>query len=206
MKSASFLIVIALLGAGIFISRDSSTGPADRMEPHHVTTRIDTAPLCPWRDPAADQKTFFPTATSHLLETRILSGRRMELATRLGRPPTAEENALQLQHIYKEGEVLGTILTRRAKGLHGAIELVIAMQPDGRLRGVRIQRSREPATALATLEKTWLGLFSGQTMASLPKPITEESDGETEKTEVAILEGVRASLILFEVAQKEEAQ
>ena len=58
------------------------------------------APLCPWREPDADLKLLFPIATRYELETRILSGLRVELAERLGRVPTGDENALHVYRIY----------------------------------------------------------------------------------------------------------
>ena len=59
----------------------------------------EAAPLCPWREPQADLQQLFPTATRYEIETRILSGLRLELAQRLGRAPTGDENALHLYRI-----------------------------------------------------------------------------------------------------------
>ena len=55
----------------------------------------EAMPLCPWRQPEVDLKVFFPDATGYRAETRILSGLRLELAERLGRTPTGDENALR---------------------------------------------------------------------------------------------------------------
>ena len=75
----------------------------------------EAAPFCPWREPQADLQRLFPTATRHETETRILSGRRLELTRRLGRAPTGDENALHLYRIYRDNAPLGTIVTQRVK-------------------------------------------------------------------------------------------
>src|SRR6266850_1565653 len=59
-----------------------------------------SAPLCPWREPAADLARFFPAATRYETETRILSGLRDELAQQLGRTPRGDENALHVYRVY----------------------------------------------------------------------------------------------------------
>src|SRR5581483_6699073 len=106
------------------------------------------APLCPWREPEADLKQFFPEADHYETETRILSGRRTELAARLGRQPTGDENALRLYRVCAGSKRVGTILTGRVKGECGAIELVVALEGDT-VRGLRLQRHRETAAVAA---------------------------------------------------------
>src|SRR3954468_6789964 len=60
------------------------------------------APMCPWREPSGDVKVFFPAATRYQVETRILSGFRLQLAERLGRAPTGDENALRVYRVYRQ--------------------------------------------------------------------------------------------------------
>ena len=93
---ARFLIFGACalaLGLAVLARRisESSELPFDPKTP-----LPQAAPLCPWREPASDLKRFFPNATQYQPETRILSGQRLELAQRLGRVPTGDENALHL--------------------------------------------------------------------------------------------------------------
>lgn len=159
--------------------------------------RIETSTLCPWRDPENDLKQFFPGATSHQAERRILSGRRVELAALLGRIPTAEENIVVVERVQQDGNLRGVVLTRRVKGEYGAVELVMAVEPEHRLRAVRIQRSREPDEITASLERGILTELPGKTAADLV------SDGSGGKTASAIQAGVRAELILFEMADRE---
>lgn len=124
--------------------------------------------LCPWRDPESDLKVFFPDGTRTEIERRILSGLRVELARRLGRTPSGDENALQVYRVYREQTPLGAILTSRVKGSHGAIEVVLAIDPAGKAQGLRLQRLREPAEIAAILESSsFLDFFRGRSAENL---------------------------------------
>jgi hypothetical protein len=167
------------------------------------------APLCPWRDPDADLKLFFPETTRCELETRVLSGLRLELAGRLGRTPTGDENALRVHRIYRDHDPIGSILTRRVKGAFGAIELVLAVNADGQTRGLRLQRLREPESVAGTLQNPdWLHSFTGKRADSPFKlgldipDVTGESRGSAE----AIAEGVRSLLILLAASDQSGLQ
>jgi hypothetical protein len=161
------------------------------------------APLCPWREPESDLKQFFPGATRYETETRILSGLRVELAGRLGRVPTGEENALHVYRIFQDKLALGTVLTRRVKGDYGAIELVLAVDPEGRVRGLRLQRLREPEPISGALQNPdWLRSFEGRNADSSWKmggDISEVSAAAHASAE-AIVEGTRSLLILLAAA------
>jgi hypothetical protein len=161
--------------------------------------------LCPWREPESDLKLFFTNATRYEVETRILSGLRVELAARLGRIPTGDENALRVWRIYQEDSLVGSVLTRRVKGGHGAIELVLAVDSDERVRGLRLQRLREPETiARALQDSDWLQSLEGKRTASswkLGGEIPEVSKAARDSAE-AIVEGARSLLILFSASSK----
>lgn len=164
---------------------------------------IEPAPLCPWREPAADLHGFFPGATDYVTETRILSGFRVELAQRLGRVPEPEENGLTLHGVFAGAEKVGVVLTRRVKGEHGGIELVLALNQRGEVQGVRLQRLREPESVAKWLQSPeWLGLFRGRLhnqgwgsddVRSLP--------GEARISAQAIREGIRSLLILLAASE-----
>lgn len=163
------------------------------------------APLCPWRQPDRDLQAFFPTATGCERETRILSGLRLELAERLGRPPTGEENSLPLYRVQGPGGRIGTILVRRVKGEYGAIEIVVAVDADGKVRGVRLQRLREPkAIADALADPAWLGSFRGQTAISAAESARELSvvPPAARISGQAVVDGVRGVLVLLAAAEK----
>src|SRR5205807_2669853 len=130
----------------------------------HLAAPPEAAPMCPWREPEADMRRFFPGAIRHETETRILSGQRLELMRRLGRPPLPDEHSAYLHRIYTGDQLAGTILTRRVRGQYGAIEIVLAVGTGGRVRGVRLQRLREPeAIAKALQSPRWLAAFQGRT-------------------------------------------
>ncbi len=160
----------------------------------------EPAPLCPWREPDADVRQFFADATRHETETRILSGGRVELAASLGRPPGPDELALHIQRIFHDAHPLGAILTRRVKGEFGSIEIVLATEPGGQVRGVRFQRLREPPPIMSALQQPeWLAAFAGKTAASrwrlgddLPAVAAEAIPSAQ-----AVVEGVRSLLILL---------
>jgi hypothetical protein len=158
------------------------------------------APLCPWREPENDLKQFFPGATRCERETRILSDRRVELAEQLGRVPTGDENALLVYCVYHDQTPLGVVMTRRVKGANGAIELVLAVNADGAVRGLRLQRLREPAPIAAALQNPdWLHSFEGRRAADswkLGRDVPEVA-ADARLSAEAIVEGVRSLLILL---------
>ena len=160
----------------------------------------EATPLCPWREPVSDLKQFFPNATSYEEETRILSGLRVELEQRLGRAPTSDETALHVWRVHQQGVVAGGVLTRRVKGGHGAIELVLAVDPDERVHGMRLQRLREPETvARALQDPQWLRSFAGRRADS---PWNVENDiavlpPAARASAQAIVEAARSLLILL---------
>lgn len=163
--------------------------------------------MCPWREPERDLKQFFPEATHHKIETRILSGQRLELAERLGRTPTGDENALYLYPVYREQTQLGVVLARRVKGEFGAIELVLAVGTNQQVAGLRLQRLREPETSAAALQDPqWLASFVGKRADSSWQPEHEISSlpPEARISGEAITEGVRSLLILLAVADQKQ--
>jgi len=164
----------------------------------------EAAPLCPWREPEADMRTFFPGATEHRSELRILSGLRGELAERLHREPSGDDNALRLNRICRGEDRLGSILTRRVKGEYGAIELVVAIDNAGAVQGLRLQRLREPESTTTALQDTqWLGSFAGK-QASAPWQMgvdIPEVSASARPSAGEIIDGVRTLLVLAEAAE-----
>ena len=163
--------------------------------------------MCPWREPEHDLKLFFPKATRYELKTCILSGQRLELAERLGRTPTGDENALHIYPVYHDHTPLGAVLTRRVKGEFGAIELVLAVNTNQQVCGLRLQRLREPAPVAAALQDSkWLSSFVGK-RADDSWPTEVELSGMPAEARVsaeAIVDGVRSLLILLASADKQQ--
>jgi hypothetical protein len=161
--------------------------------------------MCPWRNPEADLKALFPGATGYRLDRRVLSGQRLELERRLGRRPTAEESALNLYRVHDPAGAMGIVIPQRVKGEYGAIELVIAIGTDGKVKGLHIQRQREPEeVARALLSPKWLAGFEGWDADTPPKAATAPR-GMPEagrKSAAAVAEGVHAVLNLYVVAER----
>ena len=166
---------------------------------------LQSEPLCPWREPQEDLKFLFPQATGFQVQTFILSGLRTELSSQLGRPPTGDENALHVYRVYARSTPQGAILTRRVKGNYGAIELVLGVNTNGQVQGLRIQRQREPDNiASAINDPAWLASFAGKTAGSswaLGKDLPDVAV-EARASAEAIVQGTRSLLILLAVAAK----
>lgn len=163
--------------------------------------RAEGAAMCPWREPDSDLAAWFPGATRTETEVLILSGLRPELAARLGRPVTAEENALHLHRVLENGRQRGEVVVRRVKGESGAVELVVALSPDGSVLGIRVQRSREPDAVAVALGSSWLGSFRGRTARDPLQPGADlpAVPEAARVTAAAICDGVRSLLILREL-------
>jgi hypothetical protein len=192
-----------VLALGIVVWRVNYSPSTSELPVEVKAAPPEAAPLCPWREPDADMKRFFPNADRCEVETRILSGLRVELAARLGRAPTGDENALRLYRVCQQTNALGTVLTRRVKGTHGAIEIVLAIDPENRVRGVRLQRLREPESVAAAIQNSaWLRAFEGKRAGDAWKLGGDIPDVPAEARESAgvIVEGVRSLLILMSAA------
>lgn len=181
----------------------NGNGPDEAPGALREEVRIEGAPMCPWRNPAADVAVWFPGANRSDTEVRILSGLRPELTQKLGRTPTADENALHIHRVWRDAEFLGEVAVRRVKGASGAVELAVAFETNGRiLRGVRVQRSRETDAVAAALGEVWLSGFTGK---STTNPLAPGSDlpavpGDARVTAAAMADGVRSLLVLRELA------
>lgn len=156
--------------------------------------------LCPWRTPDADLKQFFPTATSHEEEALVLSRYRQEIAKRLGRTPTGDENLLRVFRIKQGATNLGVIVPRRIRGDSGVIELVLAVDTQGKVIGAKIQRLREPEDVTQVLRSSKiLGAFGGKTADSAWKLGQDfaQVPQSAERSASALLDGTRTALILL---------
>ena len=200
------LAVLVTAGAAALVVRSRVLLVEEQPRVHKIS-EIELAPICPWREPQRDLPNFFPAATDYKRETRILSGMRPQLQQRLGRIPSAEENALLIHRVTNGSRSLGAVLTRRIKGEHGGIEIVTAVDPNGAVRGVAIQSQREPASIAHEIAATnWLGAFTGKNAKSvlrLGQDLPEVAPPARASAQ-AIADGVRSQLVLLSVS--EEAQ
>lgn len=190
-----------LVGAGVLLA----TRPPDLPV---ANVRLDggstTEAPVPWREPDADRRRFFPTADGAREETRVLSGEWRVLRERLGRAPTGDDFALRLQRVTHQSHRLGAVFLRRVRGDAGAVEVVVALDEEARLVGLRVQRQREePATARVLARDDWWAAARGHG-PSAPWPESSETDPEARPLVAAILAAARECAILWEVARAAE--
>jgi len=204
-RSLYLLVGCGLVAAAALGWRLVFSSSAPELPTVQVRDTAEAAPMCPWREPHADLRRFFPGANGYRTETRILSGERVELQRRLGRPPTGEEHTLYLHRVYAGREPQGTVLTRRLRGDYGAIELVLAVDAGGRIRDLRLQRLREPETVAAALRsERFRGALLGRTGGSDwgLEPVIAQLPPEARPSATAIAEAARTQLILLQVAER----
>ena len=197
-----FAIGAALLLAGIVLRLANSQSKEIVFETRNPPP---LSPLCPWREPQSDLKSLFPAASRWEPETRILSGMRTDLAQRLGRTPTAEENSLRVYRIFEGDQALGEITTRRVKGSFGAIEVVLAVDTNGQITGLRLQRLREPEPAATALrEGNWRLWFAGKGADSSwdSQDALKQLPEEARASGQAIIEGARSAMILLAASEQ----
>ena len=194
-------MVVGLLGGACWLAKRPSAGEVV-FEPRSQI--LEPAPLCPWRQPEADLHRFFPGATRWQSEIRVLSGQLLELRRRLGRDPQPEELALQVHRVFRNSEELGAVLVRCVHGEYGAIEIVLAIDPQGTVVGLELQRQREPAAIAAALTSPdWLGAFRGLRAADFAAaaPSLPAVPAQARSSADAIADGVRSLLILYQTAR-----
>ena len=210
MRSKIIWTAIAICGGVILVwavvrMNSATEGERFQVAPRAFAARAEQASsgLCPWRNPEADLRRFFPTANETRDQTLILSGKRLKVASMLGREPTAEENAILIHQVLRSGNLLGAIVTRRVRGESGVIEIVLALERDGKVIGSKIQRLRENEAVTGELKsEAWLNSFRGKIASDAWKlgedipNISEQSRSSAE----AILQECRVTLILFGVA------
>jgi hypothetical protein len=161
--------------------------------------------LCPWREPERDMKALFPGSTDYRTELFTLSQYRIEILRRLGPRSRIESHSLHVFRVFNGTNAVGAVMVRRFSAPHGAMEVVIGCDPDGRIAGVRIQRQREPVEIAGPITSpSWLATFVGKTADSplqLGKDIAEVPPSARE-TATSLVAAVRARLIEFAVGAK----
>lgn len=207
------LFGVGVFGIGIWwtVSRSTSSPDIpliDVTESQRVRQEPEDG-ICPWRNPEADRKQFFPTATAHEEEAIVLSRYRQEIGKRLGRVPTSDENLLRVYRVRQGEKILGTVIPRRLRGESGAIEIVIAVDTQGKVLGAKFQRLREPdSVAKALRAAEFLGKFKGKTAQSEWKfgkdfaPISLDA----QRSATAVLDGTRTALILLDTGNSAAAK
>jgi len=198
MRLAALFVTLFIVAA-LWISRSTQSVPVSESK---RAPKGESSPICPWREPERDLRTLFPDATQYVTETRILSQFIGPIHKRLNRPMTVDENPLRIYRATDGTRSMGAILVKRVKGEHGGIELVIGIDPQGRVCGVLVQSQREPDSVTQVITN-WLPHFVGKTAKS---PLSAGDDlpevaPDARTTANAVAEGVRSGLIVFSFAE-----
>jgi hypothetical protein len=121
------------------------------------------AAICVWRKPDADIQSFFPGATSYRTDLKPVGSRRAAIERAIGARLDPDEGDFKFYRILAGERSVGTVLTHLGKGRYGAIEVVIALDPAGAVKGVRLQVVREPNGIKRQLTgEGFLGQFTGK--------------------------------------------
>lgn len=157
------------------------------------------AALCVWRKPDQDIKAFFPGADTYRTDFRTLGSKRAAIEKRLGVKLDPDETEFKFYRVLDGGKQVGTILTHLGKGQYGAIEVVVALDNAGKVKGVQIQRDRERARA-ALRGAAFLNQFAGKTVRdalAVGKDIKPAAKG-AEKSSQTVAFSVKKLLVLLE--------
>jgi hypothetical protein len=121
------------------------------------------AAICVWRKPDADIEAFFPGAQSYRTDLKAVGGHRAAIERAIGARLDPDEGDFKFYRILNGDRAVGTVLTHLGKGRYGAIEVVIALDPAGVVKGVRLQVVREPNGIKRQLTgDRFLGQFLGK--------------------------------------------
>lgn len=170
-----------------------------------VPQRQAFADVCVWRDPDRTMNKLFPEAQDYLTVTKkmtpeVISRIEKQLGSKLDDSEKAEFNFYDIKAIEDGKSVsLGAVMALAGKGDYGAIEIVIGTDPDGKIRGIYIQRSREKANK-AIKSDAFLNQFIGRT-AEDPLEFGKDIEGLTEVLGPA--EAIRLTVKKMLIFQKE---
>jgi hypothetical protein len=150
--SATKVFTAVILAAIVLAFIRSRSAPKETVfEP--TIRQVDSQNPCAWNDAETGLTNWFPGATGYVVQDVILSGKRIPLQEQLGRPLRPEEMLLHCYLVQSNEANLGTVLTRRFKGEHGAIEFALALDNTRQIRHFKTQRIREPAEIVNALDQ-----------------------------------------------------
>src|SRR5579862_7000180 len=169
MKRAFWIVLgvicAAAILAAVMVTRSANSLPqAETFHLHDVPVQaVDSPGMLPWRNPKADMQAFFPGATDYRLQPVAFSGIVAPIQQRLGLKTPLEVYGVYVYTILRNGAVCGTVSIQQADGEYGVIEVVVGLDNQSRIVGIRLQRYREPGTiAKALTSPSWLSSFRGK--------------------------------------------
>ncbi|MBI2843578.1 MAG: hypothetical protein HYX78_09270 [Armatimonadetes bacterium] len=165
-----------------------------------AATSSSYAALCVWRKPDQDIKEFFPGAETYKTEYKKPSGSQEKaIEKRIGTSLDPDESEFKFYRILNGGKQVGTILTHLGKGQFGAIEIVVALDNNAKIKGTAIQRDREKKRAELRSDK-FLGQFRGKDKND---PIKTGQDINpvpgAEKSSETVAFSVRKLLVVYDI-------
>ena len=210
--SRTFWVValgLALAGAAaLAVVMRTAPPPVPLFKVRPNSAAVSAPGLCPWRTPSADMAALFPGSTREERHVLFLSGLLTPLQHRLGLGSPIDDNSLYVYHVLRGSKDMGSVLIKRASGEYGAIEVVVGVGRDGKIRGVRLQRYREPDTiASAIASPSWLNQFRGKSASSALKLGSDISQVRpvARKSAMVVVQAVRTLTIELDVARGEES-
>lgn len=126
------------------------------------------ADVCIWRDPERTIQKIFPTARDYKTVTMKITPDKAGaienvLGAKLDDSEKGEFNFYDIVGLaHGKPQKLGTLIALAGRGEYGVIEVVIGVDPTGRIVGSYIQRSRERVTH-ALESPDFLNQFKGKT-------------------------------------------
>jgi hypothetical protein len=146
ISAAKVFLAVLFVAIALALLRFHS-GPIETVfEP--TIRQVDPQSPCAWNNAETDLTNWFSGATGYVVQDLVLSGKRISLQEQIGRPLRPEEMLLHCYLVQSNQADIGTVLTRRFKGEHGAIEFALALDNTGRIRHFKTQRIREPAEVI----------------------------------------------------------
>ena len=106
---------------------------------------VALADVCVWRDPERTMTKLFPDAQDYLTIDRKLDAASIAAIEKiLGESlEETEKKEYSFYEIRTGKRYLGWVMALAGTGEYGVIETVVGVNPDGKLRGVYLQRIRE---------------------------------------------------------------
>ena len=167
------------------------------------------ADVCVWRDPERTMQKIFPAARDYRTTTvKFDAGKIRSVEQALGRSfeeaSAGEFNFYDIMGVVQgKPQKLGTLMALAGKGDYGVIEVVIGVDPNGKILGTYIQRSRERVTR-ALQSPVFLSQFNGKTtrddfqVGTSLKPAA--ADAESASRTVAQV--IHKMMVLYDVLAK----
>lgn len=124
-----------------------------------------SADVCVWRNPERTMVNIFPQAKDYrTVDRKISEEKRAIIEKQLGEKlaPGEREDWTYYEIMGKENGLLGFISADAEKGEFGVIEVVVGITPEGKVKGVYIQRAREKNKEFKSRE--FLSQFEGKTV------------------------------------------